>query len=161
MHDWVVGGALIQGPEGLLLVRNHRRGGHFDWSPPGGVIDEGETLLDGLAREVVEETGLVVEQWAGLCYEITTEAPNLGWRLRVEVHLAVDVSGELLIDDPDGIVVDACYVADADCASRLAGNHPWVVEPLLEWLSAPVPNPRSYAYEVAGADLADLVITRL
>ena len=39
MRDWLVGGAVIEGPAGLLLVRNRRRDGSFDWSPPGGVID--------------------------------------------------------------------------------------------------------------------------
>ena len=57
------------------------------------MIDEGEALLDGLAREVVEETGLVVTEWAGPLYEIEAEAPDLGWRLRVEACRALDVRG--------------------------------------------------------------------
>ena len=48
MRDWLVGGALIESDDGLLLVRNRRRDGSHDWSTPGGVIEEGEDLLDGL-----------------------------------------------------------------------------------------------------------------
>ncbi len=33
-----------------------------DWTPPGGVIDPGETISEGLVREVREETGLVVHE---------------------------------------------------------------------------------------------------
>jgi 8-oxo-dGTP diphosphatase len=160
MHEWLVGGALIDGPEGLLLVQNRRRNGNLDWSPPGGVIDEGETLLEGLAREVVEETGLVVTEWEGPIYEITADAPGLGWTLRVEAHRALAVGGELVLEDPDGIVVDARYVAVHDCGLHLDGNHPWVVEPLLEWLADPWAGTRSFAYRVEGERMADLTVTR-
>ena len=76
MRDWVVGGALILSDEGVLLVQNRRRNGSHDWTPPGGVIDEGETLLEGLTREVQEETGLRVTEWAGPVYEVRCEAPD-------------------------------------------------------------------------------------
>jgi 8-oxo-dGTP diphosphatase len=163
MRAWVVGGAVIESPEGVLLVRNRRRGGRHDWTPPGGVIevDEGEALIDGLAREVREETGLIVTEWDGPIYEIAAEAPELGWTLRVECFRAVRFSGELAVDDPDGIVVDARYVAPHDCVGHLAGNHPWVVEPLLEWLAGPWQGRRSFSYHVTGDDPAGLVVTRL
>jgi 8-oxo-dGTP diphosphatase len=162
VRDWVVGGALIVNDDGVLLVRNRRRNGSHDWTPPGGVIDEGETVLAGLTREVEEETGLRVIQWAGPVYEVRCEAPDLGWRLRVEAHLALAYEGELHVDDPDGIVVDARFVEVAACSSHLDGGHPWVCEPLVEWLaerwSAGERPP--YGFLVAGADPSTVVVTR-
>ena len=53
VREWLVGGALVEAPTGVLLVRNVRRGGATDWSTPGGVIDaEDASLLAGLTREV-------------------------------------------------------------------------------------------------------------
>ena len=160
MHEWTVAGAVIEGPDGVLLVKNRRRNGRHDWSPPGGVIDEGETLLEGLGREVAEETGLVVTEWEGPIYEIDASAPGLGWTLRVEAYRAVRFSGEIVLEDPDGIVVDATYVDAAECVGHLTGNHPWVVEPLVEWLAERWPGSRTYGYLVEGSELADLVVTR-
>ena len=148
-------------PGGLLLVQNHRRGGVVDWTPPGGVIDEGESVLGGLTREVSEETGLEVGRWDGPLYEITAEAPGLGWHLRVEVHRAVDVSGVLRVGaDPDGIVVEAAVVPVEECESRLGRAHPWVREPLIEWMDQRWSGTRTYRYRVEGTDLRDLQVTR-
>ena len=124
MRDWVVGGALIVSDDGVLLVQNRRRNGSHDWTPPGGVIDEGETLIDGLTREVEEETGLRVTEWAGPVYEVRCEAPDMGWRLRVEAHIAVAYEGELHVDDPDGIVVDARFVDVAACSEQMPAVTP-------------------------------------
>jgi 8-oxo-dGTP pyrophosphatase MutT (NUDIX family) len=163
MRSWVVGGAVIEGPGGVLLVQNRRRGGRHDWTPPGGVIEtaEGEDLLAGLAREVLEETGITVTEWDGPIYRIRADAPDLGWTLDVECYRAVHYQGDLSPDDPDGIVVDARYVPHDDCGVHLAGNHPWVAEPLLEWLAGRWAGSRSFAYHVAGDDMAGLVVTRL
>lgn len=160
MHQWVVAGGLILGPEGLLLVENRRRNGRHDWSTPGGVIDEGETLIEGLTREVVEETGLVVTEWAGPVYRIEADAPGLGWTMRFEAHLAVAYEGELHIDDPDGIVVGAAWVAPGDCDGLLASNHPWVREPLVEWIGERWDDGRSFGYRLDG-ESGNVVVTRL
>ena len=83
MREWLVAGALVEAPEGLLLVRNERRGGHSDWTTPGGVIDDTDaSLIDGLTREVEEETGLRVTSWEGPVYEVHAVALDLGWTLR-------------------------------------------------------------------------------
>lgn len=44
---------------GRVLVTQRRDNGH--WEPPGGVLEADESILDGLRREVLEETGLTVE----------------------------------------------------------------------------------------------------
>jgi 8-oxo-dGTP diphosphatase len=166
VRDWVVAGGIVLDQDRVLLVQNRRRSGAFDWSPPGGVIEvhEGESLLTGLTREVEEETGLRVTAWEGPVYEVRTEAPELGWRLRVEVHVALAYEGELHVDDPDGIVVDAQFVPLERCAPHLDACHPWVREPLTDWLAeqwAAGALTRGYDYRVDGADLASLIVTRL
>jgi len=160
MRDWLVAGALIEGPGGLLLVENRRRNGTVDWSPPGGVIDDGEAVLEGLGREVVEETGLVVSEWSDPVYDIEVVAPDLGWRLRVEAFRALTWSGELVVDDPDGIVIDARFVAVESCGEHLGSGHRWVGEPLGEWLADQWEGRRSFGYHVAGDDPSTFAITR-
>jgi 8-oxo-dGTP diphosphatase len=159
MRRWLVGGGLILGDDGLLLVRNRRRNGEHDWSPPGGVIDDGETVIDGLTREVEEETGIVVTRWHGPVYEVEVEAPGLGWHLRVEAHVAVEFAGEVRVDDPDGIVVDAAFVDPLACNGHLAGCHRWVREPLGAWLVERWDAPRRFRYLVDGDDPARAVVT--
>ncbi|MCB0965131.1 MAG: NUDIX hydrolase [Acidimicrobiales bacterium] len=161
MTSWLVAGAVIEGPGGLLLVANRRRNGRVDWSTPGGVIDPGESLIEGLGREVTEETGLVVSAWDGLLYGIEVSAPDLGWELRVEVHRAAQTDGDLVVADPDGIVFDAGYLPPAACDDRLATSPPWVREPLAAWLGERWSVPRDFRYHVAGTDLSQLRVSAL
>jgi len=53
-------GAIVQRADSLLLVQRGRGPGTGRWSVPGGRIDPGEHVVDALAREVREETGLEV-----------------------------------------------------------------------------------------------------
>jgi len=154
MRAWVVAAGLIEGPEGLVLVHNRRRDGSLDWSPPGGVIEvhEGESVTDGLTREVQEETGLVVDAWEGPVYDVEVVAEGLGWTLRAEIFVARSYHGELAVDDPDGIVVEARFVRADEWSDRLTGSHPWVREPIEAWLAgsegaAPA---TSYRYRLDG-----------
>lgn len=151
----------MPGPDGLLLVANQRRNGSVDWSTPGGVIDDGESLLEGLTREVAEETGLVVSSWDGPVYEVEAVAEGLGWHLRVEAHVATAYEGTLRIDDPDGIVIDARFVPWVDCAARLANAPRWVQEPLLGWATDRWLDRRHFGYRIDGAVLRDIEVVRL
>ncbi len=42
------------------MVHTRRPGGRMDWSPPGGVIDAGESLIEGLTRVFYPEGSAVV-----------------------------------------------------------------------------------------------------
>jgi ADP-ribose pyrophosphatase YjhB (NUDIX family) len=55
-------GAVIVGRDGrVVLVKRSHEPLAGQWSLPGGTLDVGETLEAGVAREVLEETGLVVD----------------------------------------------------------------------------------------------------
>ena len=163
MREWLVAGALVEAPAGVLLVRNRRRGGATDWSTPGGVIDATDaSLLAGLTREVEEETGLRVTSWEGPIYEVRAVANDLGWVLRVEVHRALAYEGELRVEDPDGIVVEAAFLPPSECAALLAEGAPWVHEPLCAWLADPwgPEAPRGFHFDVRGTRREELEVRR-
>ncbi len=163
VREWTVAGGLIETPAGVLLVRNVRRGGIEDWSTPGGVIDDDDAdLLAGLTREVEEETGLRVYQWEGPLYEVHAHAPDMEWRMRCEVHLARAFEGDLRVDDPDGIVVEASFVPAHECGERLASCALWGREPLNTWLRerwAPGSGV-GFRYDVFGTSRDDLRVVR-
>jgi 8-oxo-dGTP pyrophosphatase MutT (NUDIX family) len=118
-----------------VLVGNRRRDQSLEWTPPGGVIDPGEELLDGLEREVFEETGLLVSAWATLVYCVTVDAPDMGWQLKVESWEAVSATGDVVIADPDGIVEEVRHSSGADAPTLLEASPPWVRDPVNDWLS--------------------------
>jgi 8-oxo-dGTP diphosphatase len=164
LSEFTVAGALVETDDGLLLVRNQRRGGVTDWSTPGGVIDASDaSLLEGLTREVAEETGLRVTEWEGPLYEVRAVAVEMGWSMRCEVHRALVFDGELTVDDPDGIVVEARFAPIVDCHEFLALGSPWVREPLVDWLEhrwGPL-DARAYSYDVRGARREELRAVRV
>jgi 8-oxo-dGTP diphosphatase len=55
-----VGAVIVSGGR-VLLVRRDTEPLRGEWSVPGGMLELGEKLRDGVRREVLEETGLEVE----------------------------------------------------------------------------------------------------
>ena len=60
-HSVSVAGVVID-ENGRTLVIQRRDNGH--WEPPGGILERDEPIIEGLVREVREETGLIVEPLA-------------------------------------------------------------------------------------------------
>lgn len=54
-------GAVIVDDGRVVLVRRAHPPLQGEWSLPGGAVELGETLADAVRREVLEETGLVVD----------------------------------------------------------------------------------------------------
>ncbi len=58
----VVGSAIIKDSKGKILavrLNKEKKGGV--WVPPGGKLEEGETLRESIIREVEEELGIKIE----------------------------------------------------------------------------------------------------
>ena len=51
----------LPGPVGVILIQRRFEPLAGEWSLPGGAVEVGETLQSAIAREVAEETGLIVQ----------------------------------------------------------------------------------------------------
>ncbi|MDH3294700.1 MAG: NUDIX hydrolase [Acidimicrobiia bacterium] len=161
LKEWRVATGLIAVDDAVLLVANRRRNEQVEWSPPGGVIDPGEPVLDALTREVREETGLLVETWGELVYSVEVVAPDHGFHLDVVCHSASGHEGTISLDDPDGIVIAAEFVAVHLVADWLDGSPPWVVEPLVEHLAGLRPHGHRFRYRLTGGPDGERHVLRL
>jgi len=115
-------GAVIQRADGrLLLIKRGNEPGRGLWSLPGGRVEPGETDEAAVAREVAEETGLVVTV-GGLAGRIQRG------RYDISDYFAEVVGGELAAatDALDACWADARELQDLETTSRLA-------ELLTEW----------------------------
>lgn len=54
----------------ILLVRSFRRG----WELPGGIVEHGENLMDGVKREIFEESGICAEVGEVFCISSNTNS---------------------------------------------------------------------------------------
>ncbi|MCR2823619.1 NUDIX hydrolase [Lederbergia panacisoli] len=75
-------GAVVFNDEGkILLIRGPRRG----WEFPGGIIELGETIQDGIIREVKEETGIDIEiiKFCGIYHNLTSSVCATCWQGKV------------------------------------------------------------------------------
>ena len=81
-HSVSVAAAVVDEAGRVLATR---RADNDRWEPPGGVLELEETVEDGLRREVLEETGLVVEveRLTGVYKNMTRGIVSLVFRCHV------------------------------------------------------------------------------
>jgi 8-oxo-dGTP diphosphatase len=124
-------GAVVLDDDGrVLLVRRGQEPLKGEWSLPGGALELGERLEDGIRREVLEETGLVVEpvEIVAVFDHISHENADGGEPGRVRFHyVLVDYRCRVV----SGTVAGATDVTEARWVrwQELTGHGGYVVRP--------------------------------
>jgi ADP-ribose pyrophosphatase YjhB (NUDIX family) len=109
-----VGGVVHDAAGRLLLVRRANDPGRGQWSLPGGRVEPGESDVSAVARELHEETGLVVKV-GSLIGSVQRPAPS-GVFLIMDYQAEV-VGGHLTAGD------DATAAAWLDLATFQSHDH--------------------------------------
>lgn len=104
---WV--SAIVRSDGHLLMVRQRWEDSADYWYIPGGRIEDGESPVDALARELREETGLTLIAVGEVAYAVPTGT----------VFEVARWSGVPACEDPDGLVSEACFVPWAEAIDRL------------------------------------------
>jgi mutator protein MutT len=126
-------GAVIVESGRVVLIRRRFEPLAGQWSLPGGTLELGETLEEGTAREMLEETGLVVE--VGPVIEVFDrimfdDERRVRYHFVLVDYLCWPVSGEL---KPGSDVEDAVLAASGDLARyRLTAKATAVIDRGLE-----------------------------
>ncbi len=90
-------GAVVVAQGRVLLVRRGTEPLKGQWSLPGGMLELGESLTAGVVREVLEETGLVVEplELVELLDRIYSEADRVKYHYVIADYLCRVTGGQL------------------------------------------------------------------
>ncbi len=99
-------GAVVVNEGRVLLVQRGTEPAKGQWSIPGGLIDVGESLREAVAREVLEETGLVVEpvELIELLDRIHRDGDRVRYHYVIADYLCRVVGGTLLAaSDADAV----------------------------------------------------------
>lgn len=92
-HSLSAGAVVLDDHGKILLIKGPERG----WEFPGGVIELGETIEDGIIREVKEESGIDIEvtRFCGIYQNISQHVCATCW-LAKAVGVTLQTSSESL-----------------------------------------------------------------
>ena len=103
---FVVVGGVVEQDGKYLLVQEAQKRCYGKWSIPAGQLDAGETSIDGMKREVYEESGFIVEP-TGICQIGNRQDPN---RIFISIIFTARIkSGEIKFDTEE--ILDARWFA--------------------------------------------------
>ncbi|MDN4606997.1 NUDIX hydrolase [Sporosarcina highlanderae] len=128
----VAAGGLVENSKGEILLVKERRGGH--WVFPGGQVEVGENLMDGVIREVKEESGIdvIVSHLVGVYSNTATYEGHSGVKI---------VPTKVMFDFVCQPIGGALTTSDETSDSR------WVnKEDVLDMVTAPALRTRYQAY---------------
>jgi 8-oxo-dGTP diphosphatase len=113
-----VGGVVIEDGRVLLIRRGHPPM-EGQWSIPGGTLEVGETIADGVRRELAEETGVLVR--VGELIEVferifSDEVGKPQYHFVILDYLCECAGGRCT---PGGDAIDAAWVLEKDLAKYL------------------------------------------
>lgn len=108
-HSVSVAGVVVRADGRVLVIRRADNG---TWEAPGGVLERGETIEDGLRREVYEETGVKVrpERLTGVYKNMTRGVVALVFRCTPEHGTA----------HPSAEATEVAWLPPAEAAARMA-----------------------------------------
>jgi 8-oxo-dGTP diphosphatase len=142
----IVAALIRRGDEVLMVQQQGPNDPAPGWALPGGVVEPGERLLQALAREVREETGLAIGDAGQLLYvaEYGEDSGPYGVAFVFEVTAW---EGDLQPADPDEFILDARFLPLADAVARLE-TLPWrrMWEPIVAYLRGDVERGATWCY---------------
>ena len=121
----IVAAVIEVGGEVLLVRQQGPDDPEPAWALPGGRVEPGETLIEALSREMMEETGLTLDAASpALLYICETVDLADATHAVTFVFSARVLSSVVPIEDPDGYIHEARFVPVAEAITYLS-QHPY------------------------------------
>lgn len=164
--------ALIRRDNDVLLVRQQTPDdAESHWALPGGLVEEGELIVEALGREVREETGLDIVDPGRLLYVMHFDNPNpqqvrehlgpgRGYQAVAHVFEVESWEGRVSARDPDGFVAEAGFMPLSDAIAELEKLPRMMGEPIAAYLRGEVGAGAAWLYRRLPDD-QDVLVARL